>query len=206
MAALVLLAAGFFVVKGTMPSLFGAKVSEEESGSADTSFPAVIRIKGGLLEVASVTGERSFAKAIDPQFAAFALEYCREKASVTVPYKITYRVRVGERWIVSIYRGRLIAKVPELEPSLPVAINTAKLRRGAMEKCLFVPEMGAMDRALKSISPELAKLANNDRTKDFARPEARKTVAEFLRVWALEQKAYPGLAPDAPITVMFPGE
>ncbi|MCX7285025.1 MAG: hypothetical protein NTX28_13425 [Novosphingobium sp.] len=123
-----------------------------------------------------------------------------------MPYKITYRVRVGERWTVSIYQGRLIAKVPELEPSLPVAIDTARLKRGATEKCWFVPEMGAKDRALKSISPELAKLANNDRTKDFVRSEARKTIAEFLRVWALEQKAYPGLAPDAPITVIFPGE
>lgn len=207
-AAIIVLALAliFFVVRDQMPDFLSAREVPEESVSADTDFPVVLRIKGGMLEVASVTGTRNFPKAKDPQILGQAFPYCRERSSWTAPYKITYRVHVGKVWKLRSVDGRLIARVPELEPALPVAIDTSKTKAGAQESCWFVPDMGTREKAFEQISPILADLANSQKTKNFARAAARKTITEFLRNWAFDQTSYPNLPPDAPITVIFPGE
>jgi hypothetical protein len=178
----------------------------EESVSANLDFPVVVPVKGGMLEVASVTGTRSIPRATDPEILGQALSFCREKASWSVPYKITYRLKLGEKWPLRYRNGTLYARVPELEPSLPVAFDTRRTREGASESCWFIPDLGTRKRAFKAISPELAKLAQSPETKKFAREAARKTVIEFLRTWALNQKQYPEVDPDAEIRVFFPGE
>lgn len=188
------------------PDFFSTRDVAEESMPADTDFPVVLRIKGGMLEVASVSGTRNFPKTSDPQILGQAFPYCRERSSWTAPYKITYRVHVGEVWKLRAVDGRLIARVPELEPALPVAIDTSKTKAGAQESCWFVPDMGTRERAFEQISPVLADLAQSEKTKDFARAAARRTIKEFLRNWAFDQTRYPNLPPDAPITVIFPGE
>jgi hypothetical protein len=178
----------------------------EEGRSADVDFPVVLRIKGGMLEVAYVSGTRAFPKSEDPVILGQSIPYCREKASWTVPYKITYRIKLGERWPLRYHNGTLFARVPELDPSLPVAINTERLVKGPEESCWFVPDMGTRDRALKSISPQLANIAKSPKTQAFAREEARKTVVEFLRTWAFNQKDYADLPADVRVVVIFPGE
>lgn len=198
--------AGVYSIKGVWPEVFGSEDIPEEGRSVDTDFPVVIRVKGGMLEVASVTGTRSFPKATDPEIIGKSIPFCREKASWSAPYKITYRLKLGERWQLRYYDGTLIARVPDLEPSLPVAFDSAKLKKGAEESCFFIPDLGTRDRALKSISPELEKLARDQKTKAFARESARQTVVEFLRNWAFNQTAYGDLPPDTKIKVIFPGE
>ncbi|GLI99778.1 hypothetical protein [Sphingobium sp. BS19] len=195
-----------FAISRLVPDLFSSKDVPAEGQSSDVDFPVVVRIKGGMLEVASVTSIRSFPKSSDPTVLGQAIPYCREKASWDAPYKITYRLRLGERWPLRYYDGTLIARVPDLDPSLPVAFNSAKLRKGAEESCWFMPDRGTRDRALKSISPELEKLAKSQKMKDFARESARKTVTEFLRTWAFSQTDYGDLPPDTRIKVIFPGE
>ena len=208
LAIVLVLGAGlvWLALSAKLPGFFGANDVAEESIAADTDFPVVLRIKGGVLEVASVSGKRNFPQAKDPQILGQAFTYCRERASWTAPYKITYRVDVGEVWKLRAVDGRLIARVPELKPSLPVAIDTSRTKPGAKESCWFVPDLGTREKAFAQISPLLADLANSKKTKDFARPAARKTIKEFLRNWAFAQKSYPNLPPDAPITVIFPGE
>jgi hypothetical protein len=189
-----------------MPTFIGSADVAEEGESSDTDFPVVLRIKGGMLEVAYFRGRRSFPKSTDPKILDQSISICREKASWIVPYKITYRVKMEKRWALRYKDGTLFARVPELEPSLPVAIDTQKLKKGAEESCWFVPDMGTRDRALRSITPALNKLAKSKASKDFAREAARKTMNEFLRTWVFNQTDYPGISPDAKIVVTFPGE
>ena len=177
-----------------------------EGISADVDFPVVLGVKGGMLEVAQITGRRSFPKSTDPVILGQAVTFCRERASWTAPYRITYRLRLGNRWTLRYRNGTLFAKVPELEPALPVAFDTIGLQKGAKESCWFAPDMGTRERALRSISPELAKIAKGKKTKDFAREVARRTVVEFLRTWTMKQTDYAAVASDAPIRVIFPGE
>lgn len=179
---------------------------QQEEIPADVDIPVVVRVKGGMLEVVQVMGRRAFPKSTDPKILGQSFSYCREKASWTVPYKITYRLKLGELWPLRYQNGTLFARVPELSPSLPVAIDTRGLVKGPEESCWFVPDMGTRTRALKSISPKLAELAKSKNTKKFAREQARATVTEFLRTWAMSQRDYRNIAPDSKIVVLFPGE
>ena len=189
-----------------VPDIFTSKDVPEEGKSADVDFPVVLRIKGGMLEVASVSGTRAFPKSRDPTILGQSIPYCREKAVWTAPYKITYRLKLGEKWQLRYKNGTLTARVPELDPSLPVAIDTNKLTKGPEESCWFAFNMGTRDRALTSISPQLSQLANSQKVKDFAKEKARHTVVEFLRTWVFNQNEYASLTPDAEIVVLFPGE
>lgn len=197
---------GFLALKAMLPSLFDAKPIVEEDRSADVDMPVVIRVKGGMLEVATLKNRRSFSGASDPTILGMAIPYCREKSVWHANYSITYRVRLGERWAIQYAKGRLIARAPELEPALPVAIDTRSLVNTANEKCWFAMSGGTKDRVLKRISSDLEKTAKGMPAKNYARTEARQTIVEFIRTWAFNQKDYPSLAPDAPISVIFPGE
>lgn len=197
------------LVVALLGSDYGNLVGSEDAGeasSAEVDFPVVVAVKGGMLEVAQVKGRRSFPKSTDPVVLGKSIPFCREKASWTVPYAITYRLKLEERWTLRYRNGTLFAQVPELEPALPVAIDTTRLEDGAEESCWFVPDLGTRDRALRSIGPDLARVAKEDRTKRFARERARQTVREFLRTWTLNQGDYDRVAPDADIRVIFPGE
>ncbi|PNP99485.1 hypothetical protein [Sphingobium sp. SA916] len=194
------------LLKEQLPSVFEGKPVPGSDRSADIDFPVVIRVRGGLLEVASTTGTKAFSDETDPTILGQRIPWCREKSVWAAKYKITYRMKLGERWTIRASKGQLIARVPELEPSLPVAIDTNSLANTANEKCWFALPMSTKDRVLKRISSDLEKIATSQKAKDFARPHARKTVVEFIRTWAFEQKDYPDLAPDASIKVIFPGE
>jgi hypothetical protein len=186
--------------------LTGTRDVEAEGQSADVDFPVAVAVKGGMLEVVQVAGRRSIPKSTDPVILGQSFSYCREEASWTVPYRITYRLNLGERWTLRYRNGALYARVPELEPALPVAFDTGGTQKGAKESCWFVPDLGTRERAFKAISPELAKFANSKAAKDFAREQARVTVVSFLRTWAFNQTDYPDVAPDTQIRVIFPGE
>ena len=67
-------------------------------------------------------------------------------------------------------------------------------------------DLGTRDRVLRRISGDLKVLAERPETKRFAREAARKTMGEFLRTWAFNQKDYPSVPIDAELRILFPGE
>lgn len=180
--------------------------TDGESSAADTDIPVVARIKGGMLEVASVSGTKHFSEQTSPAILGKALPFCKETSGINAAYKITYRIRLKDKWQMRFHDGELIARVPDLVPSLPVAIDTASLAKTGTDGCWFMLDLGTQNKVLKRISRNLKTRAIDPRTKIFAREAARKTVTEFLRTWAFSQKDYPELAPDAPIKILFPGE
>ena len=63
-----------------MPGIIASEDVPEEGRSADVDFPVVLKIKGGMLEVAYVSGTRAFPKSSDPTILGQSIYYCREKA------------------------------------------------------------------------------------------------------------------------------
>jgi hypothetical protein len=200
------LAVLLFIFRDHLPSLFSSKPASESEQSADVDMPIVVRVKGGMLEVASIKGKRHFSGASDPTIFGNALPFCREQAGWNAAYKIIYRVRLGEKWEIRYKDKKLFARVPELQPSLPVAIDTNTLSFTGQNKCWFMMDLGTRERVLRRISRDLEKLAHQSASKDFARQAARETVTEFLRTWAFNQKEYPNVDPDTPIKLVFSGD
>lgn len=200
------LAGLLLVFKDHLPLLFSSKTASESEQSADVDMPIVVRVKGGMLEVASIKGKRHFSGASDPTIFGNALPFCREQAGWNAAYKITYRVKLGEKWEILYKDKKLFARVPELQPSLPIAIDTKTLLFTGQDKCWFMMNLGTRDRVLRRISNDLEKLAYEPNSKNLARQAARETVTEFLQTWAFNQKEYPDVDPDTPIKLVFSGD
>ena len=197
---------GYLSLFGRPPQIFNSHTVAAEEISADTDMPLVVRFPGGMLEAASILGSRSFIGATDPTVLGQELPFCRERSSWIARYKITYRLRLSEKWPMRFQNGTLFIRVPELEPNLPVAIDTASLVQSGREKCFLMLELGTRERVLRRISADLKIRAESFAAKEMARQSARKTVSEFVRVWAFNQSDHPEVPPDAKIKVLFPGE
>ena len=173
-------------------------------GTASNDIPVVIRTNGGMLEVATIKHRRTFPLTEVLFVAGIRVPFCKATASYTVDTYITYRVRLSREWYTPYHNKRLQVRAPRLEPALPVAFDTSKLK-ATLEKCPMMPS-GTEDDLLRSISGKLAKDAWDPRYLQLARNNgARNTVSEFARKWLISQKAY-DIPPNTPIDVLFDDE
>ncbi|MBA4013244.1 MAG: hypothetical protein C0481_15365 [Phenylobacterium sp.] len=173
-------------------------------GPVVNDIPVVIRTNGGMLEVAKVKHRRTFNLTEVATFAGFEVPFCTATASYTFDAHTTYRVKLAKDWAASYRNQRLQVTAPRLEPALPVAFDTARLK-ATLEKCPFMPG-GTQEALLRSIGGKLAKDASNPAYLDLARNGgARETVREFAQKWLINQKTY-NIPPNTPIDVMFADE
>jgi len=105
--------------------------------------------------------------------------------------------------------GHLYVTAPALEPALPVAFDTSRLKT-TLDRCRFVPSMNTQNTLLQSISHQLEIDALEPHRKAFVIDHgplggARDTVQEFARKWLLSQRGY-DISPNTPIEVTFRGE
>jgi hypothetical protein len=170
-------------------------------GSHGSDVPVVIRTSGGMLEVATVRHRRNFNLTNVLTVAGLRIPFCKATASYTLDVALTYRVRLARDWSALYRDKRLEITAPRLEPSLPVAFDTTRMRT-ALQECPFMPP-GTQAQLLRLISGQLEKDAEGPAYLQLAENGgARETVREFVRKWLVSQKAY-DIPTDIPIDVTF---
>lgn len=173
--------------------------------SAPDDFPVVMRTNGGLLEVATLKHRRTFNLTNEITILGFPMPFCKETASYTVDTYITYRVRLAQRWVAEFKQQHLYVTAPPLEPSLPVAFDTSRMR-ATIKSCSLVPSMDTQNDLLRRISGRLKQDALDPRRIAFVKDHgARDTVREFVQKWLISQKGY-NIPANTPIDVAFKGE
>lgn len=196
---------GFFLLQ-----LLNTGVTGEDEGMVlSNDFPVVVRTNGGLLEVATLKHRRTFNLTNAITVLGYRVPFCREKASYTADTYITYRVRLAKRWEADYRNQHLYVTAPRIEPALPVAFDTSRLK-ATLDSCRFVPSMDTQADLLRSISGRLKKDALDperiayvmDHGKDGS---ARDTVREFVEKWLISQRGYE-IRKGTPIDVAFVGE
>lgn len=196
---------GFFLLQ-----LLNTGVTGEDEGMVSSNdFPVVVRTNGGLLEVATLKHRRTFNLTNAITVLGYRVPFCREKASYTADTYITYRVRLAKRWEADYRNQHLYVTAPRIEPALPVAFDTSRLK-ATLDSCRFVPSMDTQADLLRSISGRLKKDALDperiayvmDHGKDGS---ARDTVREFVEKWLISQRGYE-IPKGTPIDVAFVGE
>src|SRR5204863_6071927 len=90
---------------------------------------------------------------------------------------------------------------PQVRPSLPVALDTARLH--AFAGGLWAPLTGpdAVSALQRTLSSELARKAATPQLVLLQREAARQTVGEFVRKWVLEQPRWKGVRSPAPLVI-----
>jgi hypothetical protein len=170
----------------------------------------VIRTKGGLLQVSTIRSPETFQASTDHTF--LGIDLGQTTTQIRVPAVIHYHIELAREWPVTVKGDTLIVIAPAVKPTLPVAIDTARLERFAAGTWSLFTGTGELDRLQRSITQTLAVKAATPSYVQFQREAARQTVTEFVGQWLLTQERFQGMPKhavrvffaDEPITALHP--
>jgi hypothetical protein len=171
----------------------------ETRAAASTEKRVVMRTPGGLLEVSSIAAEERFDSTTT--HAVLGVPVGKTVAQVRVPAVYRYHIALAKDWTFRSTGNALVVIAPPVRPTLPVAIDTAKLE--ALASGIWSPLTGsdAIASLQKSITATLATKASTPDLIAVQREAARQTVTEFVQKWVVQQPGWNGT--KAPTIFVF---
>ena len=146
----------------------------------------VLRTPGGRLEVAELKQVETFEVSRDHDVLGVPVGSTFSRIRVPAHYRS--HVDLAPEWRVSVRPdGSVRVIAPRLQPTLPVAIDTARIEkesRGLWSMFTGPDQLAALE---KSITASLATKAASAPMLARQREAARATVAEFVQKWLMTQ-------------------
>ena len=196
-AATVLLLIGVAVNAGLF--VWQLRSPPKTSIAAYSSIKLVMRTPGGLLEVSTVTSEERFDSTTNHTILGIPLG--KTVAQIRVPAVYRYHIPLAKDWDIRQSGAALVVIAPAARPTLPVAINTAKLESFSSGTWSLVTGRESLALLQKSITEILEKRAASPEMTLLQRESARQTVSEFVQKWVLENPRWRNL--KAPTVFVF---
>jgi len=203
LALALLLAASLAANLVWLSRLWGEPARRTTTQSAAIDQFEVIRTKGGLLAVSTIKAPESFQATADHTVLGVPVGQTTTQIRVQAVYG--YHVELAPEWKVTVRDKTLIVIAPRVKPTLPVAIDTARLERYAAGTWALFTGPTELDRLQRSISQTLAAKAALPSYIQFQREAARATVTEFVNKWLLSQERFKP-ANDYKVRVFFADE
>ena len=149
----------------------------------------VIRTKGGLLQVSTLRSTETFQATTDHKvFDLFSLG--STTSQIRVPAVYHYHIELAPEWQVRLRGKTFLVIAPRVQPTLPVAIDTARLESFSAGTWSLFTGPSERERLQKSITQTLAFRASKPGYIDFQREAARETVREFVTKWLVSQSRW----------------
>jgi hypothetical protein len=183
--------------------LWGEPARRTATQSAAIDQFEVIRTKGGLLAVSTIKAPELFQATAEHTVLGVPVGQTTSQIRVQAVY--AYHVELAPEWKVTLRDKQLIVIAPRVKPTLPVAIDTARLERFASGTWSVFTGAAELDRLQRSISQSLATKAALPSYIQFQREAARSTVTEFVRKWMLGQERFKS-AGEYQVRVFFADE
>ncbi len=165
--------------------------------------PVVMHTNGGLLEVATIKATERFDNTTT--HSLFGQEVGNTFAHIRVPVTYRYHIALAPEWRFMLREKTFVVVAPPVKPSLPVAIDTAKLERESHGIWSLITGTDTVDKLQRSITPTLAEYAASKKYLDLQRDTARTTVTEFVGKWVMSQEKWSS-AKDYRVKVFFADE
>ena len=146
----------------------------------------VIRTKGGLLQVSTLKSAETFQASKDHQIFGL-VSLGSTVTQIRVPAVFNYHVELAPEWKVLVRDKTFIVIAPSVKPTLPVAIDTARLQRFSSGTWSFMTGTSELDSLQRSITQTLSVKASTPAYIQYQREVARKTVGEFVEKWLITQ-------------------
>ena len=168
--------------------------SRFQSGTITETFTAAIpKLKGtgmGNLELATAEATESFSR-MDSKTIAWDLLYLgTTETEIKVPVTYRYHLRLADRWRLNVSNQTCIVYAPAIRPSLPPAIHTDQMQKRSDPGWARFNVGEQMNELEQSITPTLRRYAGDPRHMGMVRETCRKTVAEFVRNWLLQENQW----------------
>lgn len=170
---------------------------------ASAEMPVVIQIKGGRLEVSTVQAIEPFSASTDETI--LGLSVGKTVSRIRVPATYRYHVELDTDWKVLLKDKTFIVISPKVVPSLPVAIDTARLEAESSGRWSLFTGTTRLAELQRSITATLAVKAASPSYVLFQREAARQTLKEFVSKWLVTQTQWKH-ASAYPIRVFFADE
>lgn len=146
--------------------------------------PVVETTPGGLLEVATLRMTEDFYKSDRLTWWGIYLGETVSQVQVAATYR--YGVPLSDPAWTIVTRGLVTVVVaPELQPSLPVAIDTATLREHTQNGWARFDKEVNLQELRRSVSETLAARASDPTRAVLVREAGRRTIAEFVEQWLI---------------------
>ena len=168
-----------------------------------TDAPVVMRTNGGLLEVSTITSPERFESTQD--HTILGVPVGTTVSTIRVPATYRYHIDLAPEWKILLRDKTFVVVAPAVKPSLPVAIDTAKLEAQSFGVWSLFTGHAEIDRLQRSITQALAQKANSAPYIQMQRESARATVKEFVAKWLITQEQWKS-ASGYPIKVFFSDE
>jgi hypothetical protein len=149
-----------------------------------------MRTPGGLLEVSSFRVTEQFDKRF--VYEVLGLEVGETVAHVRVPATFRYHIELAPLWKIERTDEVFRVVTPPVKPSLPVAVDLARLEQDEGGSWLLLPFNADADREalMRELTAKLAQKAASSAYLALQREDARKTVTEFVEKWLVTQEAW----------------
>jgi hypothetical protein len=140
----------------------------------------VIRTPGGLLQVSTIKSPETFQATTDHRF--LGIDLGQTTTQIRVPAVFNYHVELAPEWKVTVHGNAVLVIAPAIKPTLPVAIDTARLEKFSSGTWSLFTGPGELDALQRSITQTLALKA--------ATPSYLAFQREFVAKWLLTQQRF----------------
>ena len=166
--------------------------------------PTVTSTRGDVLELATLTSTETFTREESTTLAWGYLPPSTTSAEIRVPTTYRYHLKLSGPWRLATRGNVCVVLAPPIEPSLPPAIDTARMEKRAASGWASFDKNAMLDGLEKDITRHLSKRAASPSHLELVREQCRRSVAGFVQSWLIKNSQWPEKI--GAIVVVFPDE
>ncbi|HSR68956.1 MAG TPA: hypothetical protein VLU25_13545 [Acidobacteriota bacterium] len=167
--------------------------------------PKVRSTPGGNLEVATVTQTETLTRENEQRIFWDAVSLGTSVSEIRLRATYRYHVRMDDDWQLDVSGQVCLVRAPPLRASLPPAFDSASVEKHTQNGWLRYDAQQQLDQLERDLTALLTERADDPDHLKLAREEARKTIAQFVHRFLLQQNQW---GPDhfRAIIVTFPDD
>ena len=140
---------------------------------------------GARLELASFEAVEILRRSDERRIAWDLVTLGTTVSEIRVPVIYRYHLSLKEPWHLRVEDQRCLVQAPPIKPTLPPAIDTARMERFSDSGWLRFNEDEQMEELERGLTAALSERAADPRHIAMVRERCRLEVAEFVRSWLL---------------------
>ncbi len=169
------------------------------------SIPQIASTRGDVLELAVSQSDESFKRSDEKRVGWDYLYLGTTVVEIRVPVTFRYHLRLSDTWRLAARDHVCVVLAPPIRPSLPPAIDTARMEKRAESGWARFDKNDKLDELERSLTASLEQRAMDTAHLQLAREACRQSVAEFVKRWLLREEQWRSDRFSA-IVVVFPDE